>query len=268
MTNFVNDPKAITANMGVGLQFFPINGVAPESCTADYSTPAVEVGLLPGNSPAIINAITKETPDAFTPMGPALSGAIKHMKAWGPPHPGRVPVVVLVTDGYPTECDPQDTTDLANLAKTAFTTDPVVRTFTVGLNQAGADNLNAIAKAGGTGTATLIKDGDIGTQFVNAMLGIATTPLQCSFDVPTPTPPLVLDPTMVDVRYTPNATGVDQEVTAVGNLGNCASNENQGWYYDDPSNPKKIFICPGTCALFAAGVVNIHLGCQPTSVTH
>ena len=51
------------------------------------------------------------------------------------------------------------------------------------LGQAGA-NLNQIAKAGGTNKAFLIDKGDIGAAFVNAMLSIATQPLNCALEIP------------------------------------------------------------------------------------
>src|SRR5205085_1586962 len=105
---------------------------------------------------------------------------INHMKEWGPAHPGRAPVVVLVTDGFPTECEPHDITDIAAIAQTAFNTDPKVRTFVVGFNLGpGGSNIAALAEAGGTGKPFLIDKGDIGAQFVDAMLSISSTTLQC-----------------------------------------------------------------------------------------
>ena len=44
VTNFVNDPRAAGSlsghpAMSVGIQFFPLGGIAPQSCMADYTTP-------------------------------------------------------------------------------------------------------------------------------------------------------------------------------------------------------------------------------------
>ncbi|HEX7669937.1 MAG TPA: vWA domain-containing protein, partial [Polyangiaceae bacterium] len=265
-TSFVNNGRANGLN--VGLQFFPLAGVAPASCTAPYATPEVELGLLPANAAALTASIQKHSPTALTPTAPALQGAINHMKAWAPGHPGRAPVVVFVTDGFPTECDPQQIPDIAALAKTAYETDPKVRTFVVGFNlgQAG-QNLNQLAKAGGTNKAFLIDKGDIGAAFVNAMLSIANQPLSCALDIPKPmVPGMTLDPTLVDVRYTPSATGVTEHVQKLNNLGECdAAIGGQGWYYDSPAMPTKILVCPGTCAGFAAGVVETINGCSPNS---
>lgn len=266
VTSFVNNNRA--GGLNVGLQFFPLGGVAPASCTAAYDTPEVELGLLPANAAALTASIQKHSPTAFTPTAPALQGAINHMKAWGPAHAGRAPVVVFVTDGFPTECNPQQIPDIAALAKTAYETEPKIRTFVVGFNlgQAG-QNLNQIAKAGGTNKAFLIDKGDIGAAFVNAMLSIATQPLNCALDIPKPMAAnMVLDPDLVDVRYTPSATGVTEHVPKLNNLGECDAANGQGWYYDSPAMPTKILVCPGTCAGFAAGVVETINGCKPTDM--
>jgi hypothetical protein len=215
VTNFVNDPRAAGTMAGhpaisVGIQFFPLNGVAPQSCMADYKTPEVELGLLPGNAAAVSGAIKKHQPTAFTPTAPAVQGAIAHMKAWAPNHTGHAPVVVLVTDGFPTECDPQDITDISIIVQNAFNTEPSVRTFVVGFNLGpGGSNLDALAEAGGTGKPFLIDKGDIGAQFVDAMLSISSSPLQCKFDLPTPPKGMTLDVAKVALTYTPSATGVE-----------------------------------------------------------
>jgi hypothetical protein len=271
VSGFVNDPRAAGAQprqpaMAVGIQFFPLNGIAPQSCMADYTTPEVEVGLLPGNAAAVAGAIQKHQPTAFTPTAPALQGAINHMKAWAPNHAGRAPVVVLVTDGFPTECDPQDITSIASIAQTAFTTEPKVRTFVVGFNLgSGGSNLDAIAEAGGTGKPFLIDKGDIGAQFVDAMLSISSSTLQCKFNLPTPPMGMALDINMVAVTYTPNATGVEAQVPKLQGLSDCDANMGNGWFFDIPTNPTQILVCPGTCAKFAAGVVKTSASCTPLS---
>jgi uncharacterized protein YegL len=170
---------------------------------ANYKTPEVDIGLLPGNAAAVAAAIQMHSPTAFTPTAPALSGAIAHMKEWAPTHPGHEPVVVLVTDGFPTECDPLDITDIAQIASTGFNTDPKVRTFVIGFNLGpGGANLNELAAAGGTNKAFLIDGGDVGAQFVNTMLGISSTQLKCKFDLPTPPAGQTLDISRVAVSYT------------------------------------------------------------------
>ncbi len=238
VTKFVNDPRAAGTMGGppamtVGVQFFPLNGVAPQSCMADYTTPEVELGLLPGNAAAVAAAIEKHQPTAFTPTAPALQGAIAHMKAWSTNHPGHAPVVVLVTDGFPTECDPQDITDIATIVQNGFKTDPKVRTYVVGFNLGpGGSNLDALAEAGGSGKPFLIDKGDIGAQFVDAMLSISSTPLPCKFDIPIPPNGTTLDIDQVALGYTPSATGIEAQVPKLRGLSDCDLNMGNGWYFD------------------------------------
>lgn len=271
VTTFLQDPSA--TGIGVGIQFFPFHGQVagtdPNSPTSscniqNYVTPEVEIGLLPGNAPALTTAIQNHAPTTFTPTAAALQGAIQHMQAWGPAHPGRQPVVVLVTDGFPTECDPQDPSLIAQIAKTAYEGNPRVMTFVVGFQTGEAlDNLGQIAQAGGTGSAFLIKDGDIGKQFVQAMLGISTSPIDCDFDIPKTSP--MGDPVdlgKVWVQYVSAATGVPQTIAPLNNLGECSSAAD-GWYYDaPPPTSQKIMVCPQTCKKFGAGSLHIKYGCR------
>jgi hypothetical protein len=280
VTSFVGSSRA--SGMGVGLQYFPLSGNTPgcslksgigDCCSpGTYQTPEVDVGLLPANAAALTASIQKHQPTAFTPTSAALQGAIDYMKAWAPNHLGRAPVVVLVTDGFPTECAPQDlstgvdTQDLVTQVTTAVQTEPKVRTFVVGINLSqGKQNLDRIAKAGGTAKAFLIDAGNISDAFTNAMLSIANTPLDCALDIPKPTMAgMVIDPDLVDVRYTPSATGVTDHVQKLNNAGDCDASGGFGWYYDSPAMPTKILVCPGTCASFAAGSIETVNGCKPT----
>jgi hypothetical protein len=72
-----------------------------------------------------------------------------------------------------------------------------------------------------------------------------------------------LDINLVDVRYTPNATRIPEQLPKLGTLADCPLNQNQGWYYDVPGSPTKIELCPGTCARLTAGSLNLFAGCAP-----
>jgi hypothetical protein len=143
----------------------------------NYVTPEVEIAPLPGNAASIVNALRAHSPTTFTPTAPALKGAIEHMKGWAPAHPGRRPAVVLVTDGYPTECTPQAIAEIAQIAAEGYSSTPRVLTYVVGLVSGGSlDNMNGIAAAGGTGHARAVIGPDVASQLEGAMLDIATTP--------------------------------------------------------------------------------------------
>lgn len=265
--SFVQAPAA--TGLGVGLQYFglpdPTNTASNyQQCNpAVYATPEIPIQLLPGVAGAIVSSIDSHGPSQLTPTGPALQGAVDYMKAWAPTNGGRASIVVLVTDGFPTECDPQQITDIAAIAQTAATTDPKIRTYVVGIGQ-GFANLNNIALAGGTGSAFLIESGDVETQFLTTMLNIASTPLQCEFDIPVPNDPTVMfDKDLVQVVYAPWSTGIEQQLPKLRSLDDCDLNGGSGWYYDYEGDPTKILVCPSICEKFAAGRVDIKFGCAP-----
>jgi hypothetical protein len=271
VTSFVKDPRADGsrpgyAPMSVGIQFFPLDGQEPQSCMADYQTPEVELGLLPGNAGAVAAAVQKHQPTSFTPTAAALNGAIAHMKEWARAHPYHAPVVVLVTDGFPTECEPRDLTDIAQIAKSALTVEPKVRTAVVGFNLPGGENLNEIAAAGGTNKAFLINGGDVASQFVDAMLNISFPSEVCTFSVPTPPQGQVLDVSQVVVTYTSSATMVEVPVPRLNGLGDCGLNMDEGWFYDSPMTPTQIDLCPGTCANVPRGSLRVSTGCVTSSI--
>jgi hypothetical protein len=253
--------------MSVGIQFFPLDGIAPQSCTADYRTPEVELGLLPGNAGAVVGAMQKHQPTSFTPTAPALSGAIAHMKEWAQNHPYHAPVVVLVTDGFPTECDPRDITGVAEIAKTGLDTEPKVYTVVVGLNLGvGGSSLNELAAAGGTNKAFFINGGDIASQFVDAMLNIRLGPQVCRFDVPTPAGQ-ILDISQVAVTYYSPDTMQEAQVPQLEGPGDCALHMDEGWFYDSPTRPTKIELCSGTCGRMARDAFSVSFGCIDTGIS-
>ena len=248
-------------------------------CTqADYAMPAVEISALPAAAPALVASLRQKMPDGLTPTGGALSGAIAHAQAWGRANPTHRAAVVLATDGFPTECTPVDIPGVAALASTAAAGTPSVSTFVIGVfapaEQADArTNLDAIAAAGGTGTAFLIDTSQNVTQgFVTALNAIRTMALTCEYQVPVPPADGgVPDYFAVNVQFT---SGAGQTVT-IGNVHDRAacSPTKGGWYYDvDPSTgatPQTINICPTACTQLQsdpAGRVDILLGCTTVAI--
>jgi hypothetical protein len=279
--SFVQNPRA--AGIGVALQYFGL----PDTCNPDaYAVPEVPLGRLPGVANDIIASLDRHAPSTLTPTAPAVDGALRYMRAWAATNPDRAAVVVLVTDGFPTQCGvqcsvdtdcqggscqsgmcaPNSISEIEALAKRYADMDPPILTFVVGFS-AGLANLNNIARGGGTGQAFLIESGDIEEQFVNAMLSISSTPLACDFDIPEPEDDnLVFNKDLVQVIYTPHATRQPEEIPYLTHAGACSINQGRGWYYsydDNNHTPTKIHICADTCKRFAAGSVSIKLGCAP-----
>jgi hypothetical protein len=228
----------------------------------EYANPAVPIALAPSSGPQIVSAIDDNSPGGFTPTLPALQGAVNYAKAHAADHPDRGTVVVLVTDGLPTTCqNPPSVAAIAEVAKQAYESEPRVLTFVVGL--AAALNLDAIARQGGTGGAFLIESGDITDQFLDTINRITNTPLACQFAIPEPPSNVEqIDFEEVAVMFTP-AGGGTQEIPKVQNASACQNSPNGGFYYDSPTAPSRIQVCPCSCNNFGAGRVDVTLGCKP-----
>ncbi len=263
--DFVQDPSA--QNIGMGIHFW--SWLSDSDCSVDqYSTPTVPIGNLGDISEDIVAAIDDQSPGGLTPTYPALAGAIEYAKGYAADNPARQAVVVFVTDGYPTKCEPTDVTEIASLAEDAWLNEPHVATFVVGID--GTYNLDQIARAGGTREAFNVEnDGSTG-RLVTALKNITTDSAQCEFEIPEPDDPEFesVDPERVQVIYEPNS-GDPQEIPKVSSYSACLNSPNGGWYFggsDANGNPTKVVVCPCSCANFAAGSVQVALGCKATPV--
>jgi hypothetical protein len=265
---FVQAPEA--ANIGVGIQFFGQSGNRDDTIDCDvsrYATPAVPIGLASQVGADVVAAIANTYPGGLTPTYPALQGAIQYAKTWAGGHHGRATVVVLVTDGYPTQCqNPVSVSDIAAVAQDGATSDPRIRTYVIGI--AAGFNLDTIARAGGTAGAFLVDQADYTQSFLTTLLNISSNPLACEYAIPTSTDPTQqVDPNKVQVVYTP-AVGAAEEVPRADSIVDCDASTTGGWYYDNTTAPTKIIACPCTCSRLAAGKVEVRLGCQPRHILH
>ena len=260
LAQFLSQPTL--TGVSVGLQYFPINN---DSCTVnDYATPAVEIApLTVTQQQAIANSLVAHGPTTNTPTAPALQGAINHCKTWGTAHPDHVVITILATDGDPTACSPQDIPGIAAIAATGVSGTPKVLTFVIGVGSS-LTNLNAIAQGGGTTSAFLVDTGgNVQQQFLDALNVIRGTALGCVYKLPSPdggTP----DYDKVNVQYTPNGTGTPTMFPRVDGLASCPGS-GDAWYYDNPSAPTQILLCPSTCNTVKAdttGLVDVLLGCK------
>jgi hypothetical protein len=259
LRDFVN---AMQANgIGVGLGNFPLGFDEPQVCNANYAMPTVPIAQLPGAANAITTAIAGIVPGGQTPTSAALKGALQYAKTWAAAHPDRQTIVVLATDGDPTQCEPTATAQIAQFAADALAQAPKVFTFVIGIGDLG--NLNPIAEGGGTKQAFIVDpaQGNVAQEVTRALLRIATSTLGCEFPLPPPKDGGILNPKQVNVDFTPSDGTPKRELVQVANAGEC-SRVNNGWYYDNPTTPSKIFICENACNSFGAGSLVILLGCQ------
>ena len=117
---FADDPQS--AGVGVGIQFFGADLMASEELNCDpanYANPMVPIGMLPAVGPDIIDAVDTmaEQLGGLTPTLPALEGALEYAAA-DAASSGRETVVLLVTDGQPTQC--QETISIEEIAESVL----------------------------------------------------------------------------------------------------------------------------------------------------
>src|SRR5262249_14585539 len=77
-----------------------------------------------------------------------------------------------------------------------------------------------------------------------AQSGSSGLELSCTFAIPPPPDGEALDPSKVNFVYTP-AGGSPMTIANVGSMAGCGAGG--GWYYDNPTAPTQIIVCPATC---------------------
>lgn len=261
---FVNDPGS--DGISIGIQYFPLNG---GSCTAsDYASPDVPVQLLPPVRPAIVSSFNGHNPGngGGTPTSAAVQGAVDYATGWATAHPDRKTILVLATDGDPNGCD-EDIGNIAAIAATGLMSNPPVSTFVIGVGSS-LTSLDAIAAGGGTGQALIVDTTmNPGQEFLAAMNKIRGTALSCDFLLPKPDGTGMLDYTKINVNFTPKG-GSEELLGNSPDLAGCDPTAG-GWYYDDPTSPTKITLCPATCDAVTGmigGTINMVLGCRTIMV--
>lgn len=226
---------------GVCYSFMCHAGGGNSSCEAgDYATPDVPLATLPAASVTIGASMQTTTPGGGTPTGPALAGALSYAESLITPE--RAVAVVLATDAEPTECQPQELTDVAQIAADAYTSPNAIPTFVIGVG-ASLNNLNAIAAAGGTSQAFVVDaNANAALHFREALKKIRRVAVACEYEIPEITDATILydkvNVTFREGQEPPNT------VAYVTNEGLCHSG---GWHYDSASAPTSIVLCPSTC---------------------
>jgi hypothetical protein len=294
LETFVTQPE--TAGIGMGLQYFGLGGpvgcpaipfcmadvecgpcgpcdltfgvgvcagaLEADSCdAADYATAEVPIQPLPGVGNAIVASLQAHSPTTGTPTQPAMKGAVTFASAWATQNPSHVTAVVLATDGIPQACNSTPDNTAAEAAA-GLAGSPSIRTVFIGVGSALAD-LNKVAVAGGTNQAFLI-DANANAQqaFLDALNEIQGAALPCAYVIPEPPDGEDLDLSQVNVEYTPGDGGQPTVISKVDGESSCGPAG--GWYYDNPTNPAQILLCPATCELVAAdteGNVDVVFGC-------
>jgi von Willebrand factor type A domain len=250
--------------LSIGLAYFeqidPTTSAT--SCRVqDYSTPEVEIAPVDATqSQKLIDSMKKHYPTGFTPTAPALQGALDHAKAYTMAHPGPKTIVVLATDGIPTQCMPNGSYDIGQMiAGPAFMGTPSIRTFVIAAGSSSSlMSLSAIASAGGTGQPVFVSDDPSKTtdQIKSAFQRLGRTNFSCSYKIPAGGEGGRTDPSQINVVIR-TGTGGDRRLPLFSTSTNCGD----GWYYDNPGKPENIMLCPQTCSSLFNGELRIVVGC-------
>lgn len=269
LENFVNDPAS--TGIGIGLQYLPLftcetycfwgwcyQYCGASDCTiADYAAPAVGIAPLPGNATPIINSLNANGPGGGTPTAPALQGAIDYAKNWEIAHPTHVVAVVLATDGEPNDCS-STVTNTAAVAASGYSGTPSIRTYVIGVGTS-LTSLDTIAAAGGTNQAFIVDDTSYTeSQFAAALLAIRSSSASCKYTLPQPSNG-TLDPSSLRIQYTPNGGTNPITINKVSSSSACGASG--GWYFDNPSNPSEMELCPSSCTTIQGAQVQVVYSC-------
>jgi hypothetical protein len=261
---FLASPAA--AGIGVGAQFFPLRFACD---VVAYATPAVPITLLPGAAPLVTAALEGKRPYGGTPTVEVLSGVMRYMKAWGNAHPDRKGVVILATDGVPDNscgaagsgAPPNSLANAVAVASEASHATPPIGTFVIGV---GSDlqPLEQLAAAGGAGAPIFVDtSANVAGQFAAALASIRTQAVPCDYTIPDIG---AIDPSLVNVTFTPSPSAAEQALVFVPDVSKCGEVSN-GYTFDDDKAPKKISLCPNMCSTVknqSNGRVDIVYGCQ------
>lgn len=239
-----------------------------DSCVAaDYATPAVPIGTLPGSVAAIQSALAAKSVQSATPTSAALQGAVTAASNYAQANAGHVVVVVFLTDGLPQGCD-ENIDNISNIAATGRNGTPSIKTFVIGVfgdaeKAAAQANLDKIADKGGSSKAFIVGANTQTTaDFLKAMNTVRGSALPCEYNIPQPasgTP----DYEQLNIQRT-DPGGKKSVFGYVKSESGCG---NGGWYYDtDPAagKPTKIILCPSTCTdvKSGGGQVDVVIGCK------
>jgi len=264
-TTFFQDAAADSLN--VALRFWPDSGCGDNDCNpAGCAVPQVPLGSLEDSNheQQLIAAFNAKYPGGGTPMSAALGGATQWCIDNQANNMGaEVSVVLLLSDGAPTQCD-ESTNGLTSLAANAYNQAKIL-TFAVGLQGSNENLMNAIAQAGQTQKGYFIGNGNAKDDLLAALKDIQKNAVACAFAMPESNNSKdVVDPTKVNVTYTPGGATEAQTLPQTAGEEFC-SPQTGGWYYDDPDDPQVIKLCPSTCAGIQSddgGKLAIVVGCK------
>jgi hypothetical protein len=129
--------------------------------------------------------------------------------------------------------------------------------------QGGIEYFNA---AQATGGERLKLCDDWGAGFDRLQTSVtASLPLPCEYQIPAPPNGQLLDPSAVQVLYTPSGAPSASEFARASDASKCA--DNVAWHFDNEGAPKQVVMCPKACdAVKAGGAIQLGFGCAPSVI--
>ena len=239
---------AKSEGFSASLTFFPADGGEDARCEVEsYRNPNVPLTALPSMAfGQALDAMGMEEWRGGTPTLYVVQGVFEQIAASQLMKPGRY-ALVLVTDGYPQDCDDDEIESVANAVQMKASEIP---TYVIGVANPPIDdapdvttNLASIAKAGGTGNAYIIDTGNptqTVADFKATIDKIRSASVSCNLPIPAAPAGQTFDKKKVSVNYT-GANGA----RGLAYDGECKAANS--WHYDDPDQPKEIALCPDTC---------------------
>jgi hypothetical protein len=314
LSNAIN--TGLTDRTGVGMLFFPNMNTKPNHNTAPIDitncvntaamVPAAPLGPVGSTQrSSIAQALTNAYVAGGTPTDDAYdyayaSGVIPAMQTYGYFNP----FMVLITDGQPTislGCEgtgqtayPVDWHPIVNDIKTAFSNNPLVKTFIIGSpgseaqSSTGADGRPWLSQAARTGGTQLTPDCldtgpnychfdmtqsvDFAADLAQALQTIISSAVPCSFKLPAPSGGKQIDPTKLAVFYEENVVaGTPTQQWLIGQTSDptCAGGTGDGWYGDPVTGV--MTLCPVTCRTVQSdkfAKLNVVGGCKPPPIIY
>ncbi|MFO0675191.1 MAG: vWA domain-containing protein [Polyangiaceae bacterium] len=232
--------------------------------------------------------IDDTAPDGLTPTLQAMQGGFAAMRPFdvkNPPSPllpdGKR-VIVLVSDGQPTG-DSNVQNDIISLVQRNAPPTSDILTFSIGVGAFGTGSgfdydpafMGQIAVAGGTRSKTTCNPTEttninnvchfqvtpgsktaaqLKQEFIDALNRVRSVAAACEYELVAPSG-AAIDPAKVNVLYK-SGDGTEKLIKA---------DADNGWSYDNPAAPQKVFIHGTACDTIKddlAGEVKIVLGCK------
>jgi hypothetical protein len=222
-------------------------------CSADaYTSSAVPIANAANQASALQAQMDASTHGLGAATGVALSVVADSARVWSEQTQGN-PAIVLITDSRPNACDADAAGAAASAAGAALALPQAVPTYVLALRA--LPSLDAVAAAGGTSAARSVDDATSSDALAAAMTAIADD-ARCRIALPSAARMLAPDQVNLDLVMGSSSTPVPR-VDGAGACGN-----NQGWYYDDPAQPRFAIVCPATCDDVHHGdSIQIEYGC-------